>query len=197
MTLDHRAEEIDAICRRKLPDDVIRCGVLAGRELEIRQDALIMALEGFVEGNPRYARAVASSNAIAASVEVEKSTAIALRTCKLRLASKLTAQTAGHVSITEHNGGCCQHPACQATSDWPLAVKIDIVMRGMDKAVSTGKLSSANVGVVAIIATGGKSVEEAAETLGVSRSAVYQQLNRVRRVLPGVIALMEPPSFPG
>lgn len=58
------ADEIDALCRKKLPEGVIRSGNLVGREPEIRQDALIMALSGFLEGHPGYRSAKESGNQV-------------------------------------------------------------------------------------------------------------------------------------
>ena len=48
---------IEEIARRRLPDRVLG-GILAGREAEIRKDATIMLLKGFLLGKLAFPEAV-------------------------------------------------------------------------------------------------------------------------------------------
>ena len=194
--LDHLANEIDAFCRSKLPDGKIQGGILYNQEPAIRQNAILMVWQGFLAGNPRYAMAKEANDSDAASFELERSASIAMRHCKARLADELAPKMTGHILISERNGGICQHPANQTPNDWPHSVRINMAMRGLEDAVRTKKLSPANYCIAAMIINDGKTVEEVAKALGVTRAAVNQQLHRVRRIMPGVIERIEQPSFP-
>ena len=193
--LDHLANEIDAFCRRKLPDGKIQGGILVNMEPEIRQNAILMGLRGFLAGNPRYVMAQAANDSEAASFEMKRSASIAMRHCKARLADELSSKNAGHIQINERNGGICQHPAHQAPNDWPHSVRVKMAMKGLSNAVRDKRLSPANYTIAEMIIHDGKTVAEVAITLGVTRAAVSQQLKRVRKIMPEVMELMEQPEF--
>ena len=147
--LEQLAAEMDTIYRRRLPDNVIRCEILGGKESEIRQEALIMAVGGFLHRNPGY---------------------------------------------IQNTGGSCQHPSQLKTSEWPLQVKASVVMTSVARAVREGSLSQANADIVAMVYDKGLPVIQVARLRGTSSTAVYQQLRRVRKVIPEVMEWVEVPS---
>lgn len=186
------ADEIDAICRKRLPDGVIRGGILSGREPEIRQETLIMVLSGYLEGHPGYRSARQGGDPAIMRNEMQRCTAIALQICKKRMESKLTKSAAKHVPVTECHGGNCPHPSDWNTSDWPLSVRVCVVLRAADEAVRKKKLSPMNAGLLNMIVSEGMSVDEISVKIDVSSNAIYQQMRRVRKVLPEIIQNLEP-----
>ena len=191
------ADEIDSICRKRHPDGVIRSGILAGREPEIRQEALIMVLSGFLEGHPGYQAAKESGNQEIMESQMERCVAIALRICKKRLKSILVRNSERHVPITDQHGGICKHPSDWNTSDWPLSVRVSVILRATDEAVKLKKISPMNAGLLNMVVSEGMNVEEISTRLAVSPNAIYQQLQRIRKVLPEVIGQLEPIFWPG
>ena len=190
--LDQLATEIDKICRRNLPDGKIRGGILEGHESEIRQNALIKVLGGFLKGNPEYELARKSNDPDAILMVVERTVAVALRLCKLRMSKKLTIHAIRHTQITEMNGGVCRHPSELPAAEWPQQIQHGVLMHGVARAVSLRQLSAKNASVVAMRIEEGHSVQRISEILEISESAVYQQLDRVYTVLPQVLERLEP-----
>jgi hypothetical protein len=186
------AAEIDSICRRKLRDGVIREGVLAGRETEIRQDALIMSLSGFLEARPRYQTAKAVHNHAVMEDEMERCVSYSLAACKKRLAKKLATGNSRHVAIDEFNGGSCEHPSDLKTTEWPLTARVEVVLRAADEAVRSKKISAMNSGLLAMIVSDGMTVEEISDKLNVSTNAIYQQMRRIRKVLSAIVRRLDP-----
>ena len=139
--LDHLAAAIDKSCREMLPDGRIRGGNLVGRESEVRQNALIMAMGGFLSGNPEYSRARMSNDSVAICGGGERTVAIALQISKMRLGRELVKQSIRHTQLTEHNIGECRHPSEIQPVEWPWEVQQAVMMKGLARAVSHGKLS--------------------------------------------------------
>jgi len=186
------ANQIDAVCRRRLGDNVIMKGVLAGRESEIRQEALLMLMSGFLAGNPRFSAAIKANNAVAIAFEIERSTAIALSKCKKRLASYLTHVCSVHVQISERNGGSCNHPYDRHIHEWMPDTRIKMVLSGLKTAVKAKQLSEGNAKLVTMIIKDGRSITEVAAQFRVSSNAIYQRLRRVRKVLPELLSRLDP-----
>lgn len=189
--LNHLANELDAICRRRLPDGKIRSGILAGREPELRQIALSIALGGFLQNNAGYIRAENRLDAKGMRDSLEKCAALTLRISKNRLARHLSTQAERQTLLTEFNCGTCQHPAQIHPSDWPWALKAGVASKAAAQAVETGKLSRINGVIVSMICTRNASVVEIAKTLKVSTNAVYQRLSRIRPVIREEIKSIE------
>ncbi len=186
------ADEIDAICRRRLPDCVIMNGVLAGRESEIRQDAMLMLMSGFLIGNPRLAAAKKAKRPEAIAFEIERSTAIALSKCKKRLASKLAEAGSAYVQISERNGGECKHPSDREAHEWMADTKVRMVMNGVGIAVKEKQMSPDNAKLVTMIVKDGRTVVEVAAHFKVSTNAIYQRIRRVGRMMPELLSRLDP-----
>ena len=192
--LNQLAKEIDIICRRKLRDGVM-VGVLAGRESEIRQDAMIMLLCGFLLGNVRFMDAARRKDRDATAYHLAAAVSIALAYCKLRTARNLAGESAGHVQLSEFNGGSYRHHSDVATWELPDSIKRSMAMNGLKLAVKSGQLSTANLCIVSMVVEDEMSVAEISRKLKINPSAIYQQIARVIRVLPEWIEDMEIPMF--
>lgn len=186
------ANEIDAICRRRLPDSVIMNGILAGRESEIRQNAMLMLMSGFLIGNTRLIAAKKAKRPDDVTFEIERSTAIALRKCKQRLASKLTDAGSAYVQISGRNGGKCKHPYDLEIHEWMPDTKARVVMNGLGIAVKEKQLSPDNAELVTMIVKDGRTVVEVAAHFQVSTNAVYQRIRRVGKMMPEYLSRLDP-----
>jgi len=189
--LDQIATELDMICRRRLRDGSIQEGILAGMELAIRQQTLLKAIGGFLHNNRDYIEARKSGNEDAVHAAMTKCVAIAMRYCKAQIKAELTHPESHHTELTESNGGSCMHPSQLIPTAWPTDVKARIVMISVRLAVSEGSLSAANAGIVDMVCVQGIRRSEVARLLGIKPPAISQQLRRVKKVLPEVMARVE------
>jgi hypothetical protein len=187
------AKRMDEISKRRLPDGVIRHGVLKGMEPEIRQQALIMSVGGFLQENADYLDARQKRDEAPIQRSMEKCMAITLALVKRRLASRLTCELARTRELTEENGGTVPHPSEIRPCDLPSDVKAVMIMRSVARAVHQGKLSISNASIVSMICVRGLAAEEVAVAVGITRSAVFQQVWRVKRILPEVMNQVEVP----
>lgn len=192
--LNQRAEQIDLICRRRLRDRVFS-GVLGGRSDEIRQDALIMLLQGFLDGSPQFMEASAKNDRAATTYHQERVVALALRYSERRMIRKLAGETMGRVQLNEQNGGIRLQIWEKQLWELPTATRVEMAMIALQLAVSMNRLSSANARITAMVIEGGMSVEEVAKKRKVKRGSIYRHLNRVLKVLPGLMDKVEVPTL--
>jgi hypothetical protein len=185
------ADELDAICRERLPDGVIRSGCLAGHEAEIRQEALIMSLSGFLDGRPGYTNAKKQKNHDVMQIEMIRCISSALGICKRRLERKLSVSNARSVPLNEQDGDTHQIPVSLDICDWSLSARVSVVLRATDDAVREKKISVMNAEILTMIVSDGLCVTKISDKLGISSNAVYQQLTRVKRELPEFISRRE------
>lgn len=188
--LERIAVEMDVICRRHLPNGKISSGNLAGREPEIRQQALIKAVGGFLQQNPGYIQATKSKDENALAVAMERCAALTLRYSKWEIIRELTPGSR-HIHLEEYHGGFCQHPSEMQPSEWPVDVIAGVVKTSVDRAVQEGRLSLANAGIVSMRCYQNLPVSQIALLLGVTPKAVYLQLDRVRNVIPQISKWVE------
>jgi hypothetical protein len=181
------ADELDAICREKLPDGAIRSGSLVGREAEIRQETLIMCLSGFLDGHQGYQFARARNDHEMMHIELIKCASSALRICKIRLAKKLSDSNAKMLPLNGHEVDMNDFPIILDTYHWPLSARVSVVLRAADVAVRERKISVMNAGILTMAVSDGLCAAEIADKLGITTNAVYQQLQRVKRELPAFI----------
>ncbi len=193
--LDQIAVTMDAILRQRLPDGTIQRGILAGREPDIRQTALIQSIGGFLHSNESYIKARKTHNIARVKGAMIRCGAISLKYAKARLARELSRESKRFTVITEANGGFYLHPSTQKPNEWPSAEKASMIMTSVRVAVREGILSPANAGLVHMACENGMSVNQIARLVGISPSAVSQQFRRIRRVLPDVIERVEQTSF--
>jgi len=184
---DTTAKKMDKIIQRRLPDGIITDGILRGAEPEIRQDALIMSLGGFLQKSIDYQNSYRKRDKQAQHSSMEKCAAITLRICKMRMKSLLANSKVKKVEFDDTTLGECCHPFQISPTEWPADLKATVIMRAAGKAVLEGKLSIANASIVSMVSVQCLKVQEIADLRKISRSAAYQQIQRVRRVLPKII----------
>lgn len=189
--LESIAKKMHEINLRRLPDGVIRDGVLRGLESEIRQEALIMAVGGFLQRNQNFQLSKETGETREMENALEKCSSMTLKFAKERIASQATRQRSRETSLSEWKIGFCDHPAQAKPSEWSVDQKALVVLKAVRRAVQLGKLSPANSSVMSMIFLKGMKPHEVATLWKVSDSAVYQQIRRVRRVIPEVMDVIE------
>lgn len=186
------ADEIEALCKRKLRDGVLREN-LAGLEAEIRQDAMIMLLRGFLDGNRRFVAAAAKNDPDAIEINLPRVVALAIRYNIIRMAHCVTVASSRSTQFRECDGGACQHPAEMREEELPYEIRLRMAIMGLKLAEEMCSISPENAKITATILTGELTVDELAKKRGVNRSAIYQRLKGVCSVLPPIMEMIEVP----
>ncbi len=189
--LETIAADLDAIARKHLPDGIIQNGILAGSEAEIRQEALILAVGGFLEQNHGFRDARANQDQVAIRNAKERCMAIALGIAKKRVAGRLNHIQTHECQLAQTNFGSIDHPSQCHPNNWPPDLKSRLIMRAVGKAVDCGQLSLGNASIVYLVCERGMAVQQVASVAKITRSAVYQQIDRARRVLPKIMETIE------
>jgi hypothetical protein len=193
--LDRLAEEIDILTRSSLKDGVLG-GILCSHEDEIRQDAILLVLDWLMRGDRESAEChVPGKKKSKGPWNLSRLVAKALRFCKLRASRHLTSEAIRNESLNELNGGFSIHHADLAPWEWSYAIRRQMALSALQIAVRSGRLSASNACIARQLLSGRMSVEDVATRLKVTSNAIYQRLNRIRRILPDVIAEIEVPLF--
>lgn len=189
--LEQLASTMLEICRTKLPDGKIQGGPLQGLEPDIRQEAVIMALDGFLFGNPVFHDGLAEGDETKLAMGMDRCASITLRIAKLRLTREVMRHRSRECELTETIIGSVQAPVYRQPSDWQLDEKIEMLLAAVSRAIRQGKLSQANGAVVFMACNRGLPILKIAGKLGITPRAVYLRLERVRSVLPEIIEWVE------
>lgn len=192
--LDDLANQIDEISRRRLPDGVMG-GILANREAEVRQDAALMLLQGFLGGNLDFMEADEGKDRDATAYHLERVTSIALFHCKNRLKRKLAKEQNRQVEIGERTTGSCLHPADLDFWNLPYPIRIEMRKASLRLGVSTGEISVSSANIINLVINEKMSAQKIADRFGITRGAVYQRFDPVRKVLVNLIAKIEVPML--
>jgi len=192
-TLSNLGVAIDNECRLRLRDGCLR-GLLQGQEAEIRQIASLNLLTNFLLGNRRLIDATSEGNESSILLELSKSVFAALRFSRLQLARSLSLEASRSVEFRESHGGACQHPSQSHFFGLPQEIRRELTLASVRIAVERGVLSKSNASIARMIVAEGFSVSKIAERLSLSRSAVYQQIRRIKKCLPGILEEMEFPT---
>ncbi len=179
---------------QKLPDGRIRKGLLAGKEPEIRQVALIKSIGGFLQKNPKYIDARNASDKLAMETAMKICAATTLRYSKAQIARELSHQHSRFTPLDDTNCVRSFHPSSLRPDEWSREAKADLIMEGVRHAVRVGALSPANASIALMVCESSLTVGQIAKLTGISPSAVSQQLQRVRKCLPNILENLEPPS---
>ena len=177
------AQNLTDYSRIKLPDGCLD-GRLKGSEEDIRQEGVILAFD-WLNKHLRSGRAISTWN-------YRRSLAIALRFARRRLLHRIE-HTAETVSMDESHAASCDHPTQQDLTDWPAERMRVIASCAISIAYRDGKISKSNAAVAHLVYVRGMAVEEVASRLGVTRSAIYQQLGRTKRTIKPAIEQIEAP----
>jgi hypothetical protein len=182
--VNQAAEELDILARRRLPDRVLQGG-LTGCEDDVRQEAILLALSWFLRneaapdvdpGLPWHApRAIAG----------------ALRIIKRNYLKNLKSNAETLQQIRLHENRMILHPVMIPTRDWPTCTMKRMIKKAIRIARNSYKISASNAAIAQEVLVQGIPVTALAEQLGVSRSAVNQQLSRAKRHLPTILQHLE------
>ncbi|MGB6220093.1 hypothetical protein [Haloferula sp.] len=193
--LDKIASTMDAILLNRLPNGVIHQGILAGREPEIRQAALIKAIGGFLQKNDQYIRARKTNDKVAIRSAMARCAAITLKYGKAQVAREMSDDRSRFTPLNEGNAGVYLHPALLRPIEWQAAEIGAMVMISVRRAVRDGRLSPANAAIVSMACEEGLQVCQIARLSGITPSAVCQQLRRAKNVVPNLVSNVEQPLF--
>ena len=193
--IDRVVAAFDAATRSRLPDGVMG-GVLRNHEAEIRQEAILIQLKWFLD----YHQGIDAGGARKQRNRhhcwnFPKAAAHALKYAKLRHIDRLEAECGNQEPLTEANGGVCGHDSDCPLWRLPKAVRRAMALCGIRHAEHRGLISTDNADVASLILEAGMSVGGIAAQRGVTRGAIYQQLSRLRVVMPAVMAEIEVPTF--
>ena len=190
--LDDLADELDGLARKSLRDGVLK-GPLSGQESEIRNEAVILALQWFVrDADPAMPTNIEKPVPI---WYAPRALAHALKIVKMRLVRSLTKGTLETVPINETNGGSTPHPSDLTPKEWPAAIAQEVLCRGICLAAKSGLISHANACIARLVYLDDMPISQVAIRRGVHRSAVSQQIWKVKRVLPEILETIEVPSM--
>jgi DNA-binding transcriptional ArsR family regulator len=184
--LDRVADELVQLAESRLPNNVLR-GVLTGLEQDIRQDAVLLSLARYLKQNrenpdiPKYPWH--APREIAAALKIQK------RDYLKSIKRKLEALQ----RVSDEPDAIVDHPARLSTCEWSSSTMQTVLRKAILTALKNGRISLANAAVGLGLFIDEITVKEMAKRRGVSRSAIYQHLSRVRREVPDIINGIEVP----
>lgn len=180
------AIELATIAEGKLKDGRLR-DILPGQEDDIRQDAIIMALGWYANHLEKSAQ-----NKLEDPWNSSHKMAIALHFIKLRYLRQCS-NSPKTVSM-EHLDENIPDPNWEFRPYVWRSDQMRVAMEnGLNMAVQSGLLSHANRIVGRLVILHEVSVSDAAEHLKITRSAIYQHLNRIKKVIRPLIDKIEIP----
>jgi DNA-binding transcriptional ArsR family regulator len=184
--LDSVAEELVQLARNRLRNHVLS-GDLTGMEEDIRQDAVLLSLSRYLKqcgessASPKYPWH--APREIAAALKIQKRDYLK----SIKRKHEYPQNASYEQNSTE------EHPSRIATCDWPSSTMRLVLREAILTALKDGRISLANTAVGIGLLIDSISAREMADRLGISRSAIYQHLSRVRREVPDIIDGIEVP----
>lgn len=186
--LEKMALELATLAEQKLRNGVLK-NALAGQEDDIRQDAVILAL-GWYSNHLEKPDSIGSED----PWNIHKNIAIAFKFIKRRYLRKYSKspKTISIENLEEHSLELAWE---YSPNVWHSDQMKDVLAKGLKMAVASGALSRANGIVARLVLLHGASVNNAASHLGITRGAVYQHINKIKRVIGPMIDRIEMPSI--
>ena len=181
-SLPEVASELDHLARKFLPDRVLQCDY-SGYEADMRQEAILLALSWYLRHkmDPDSSPPWHAPKAIAAALQVQRRDR----------AKAIKRESAALQSLSRDIPRPQLHPSLIHTCDWPVETKQKMLRDAIKQAIKRNRISPANAAIASGIIFDGISVKDMALRLGVHRSAIYQQLDRVRREIPDILESIE------
>lgn len=208
--LDRFGRAIDTSLRACRPSDSF--GSLRDRSNEIWQDARILLLHGgtfhgrrrgtqpcwggYLAGNLMLSEATIRGDVAEIGRQLIRSQLAALNHCYKRMRRLVVIRVALHRSldeVLEHNLGSSVHPSAKKLETLPSPVLKEFVLALLTRAVTRGDLSKKTMAIAIRILVDGICQSDIAREHGVSRQAIHQRLNNVRRCLERQIPCLEVP----
>jgi DNA-directed RNA polymerase specialized sigma24 family protein len=187
--LEMIANDLTALASRHLPDHVLG-GILRGHEADIRQDAVLLAMRWHAARRKKSAAGCPPAEPWIPA----RAVCAALRYKKLEHAKEQQAELRARQSLAvAEKARQVSEPVSGQDEPRPIDVLVDLLRRAIRAALETGQLSPANASVAWRVFVDRVPARELAEQLGLHRSAIYQHLDRVRRVVPGILRQFEYP----
>jgi len=183
------AAEIEWECRQRMRDGCLN-GLLHGHEDEIRQSACLLLLRRFLAGNHKLNASFEECNRTTLSIELSKSIFAALRYSKLQLARRLSVEASRRVELDEFHQGITLHSSQRSFFALPEDTRRELVLAAVRIAEDRGRITEANASIAREIIDGA-NVSDIAERLQISRTAVYQQITRLKKYLPKILDQLE------
>jgi len=182
--LNLMATELSSLAYSRLPFGVMK-DHLAGAEDDIRQDAVLLALCWYT----RHQKDVANRKTIE-PWNAPRSLAYAMNFIKLRYGTRLK-KSPKTVSENDLSESLLNHEIDTTCFDWTTDRMRAAVAMGLSMALKAGTISDVNAAVARMVLIRGLCVSDATEHFGITRSAIYQHLDRVKRALRPIIDQIE------
>jgi hypothetical protein len=190
--LNNLAAELDGLARKALRDGVLQ-GILAGQESAIRNDAVVLALQWFLQQT--VSTKVPEGGSPDTPWHAPRAIAHALKFAKMRNARFILRGTRLLEPLAEFLGESTPHPYDLSPHDWPEPIARNVLCQGIQLAARSGRISHANASIARLVYLDGIPASHVAKRRGVHRSAIYQHLWRVEKVLPEILEYIEAPSM--
>ncbi len=185
--LEQVANQLDDLASRKLRDGRLN-GKLCGYEADLRQESILLALEWYVRNHPQD-----SMNDGGTEWNAPKELAIAMKYARLRLIEKLNKQPQGDSPPSEADFGVVKHLSDEHEHEWPEHRARGVVSESISQALKGGLISPRNALVARMVICKGEEAIVVAKQLGVHRSAIYQHISKVKRVIAPLVKDIEVP----
>lgn len=163
-------------CKQSMPPLV---GIMAGEESEVIQNACLMLLGAFLVRNQRLGEAAIFQDVR----EIERHLRVSIRTCLSfairRFARSRSLDLSRRVDFDEALLGSVIHPWLRREADLGLEERCAIALAALHVALRGKILSRTAAKVFLLTLENGLSGREVAARMGISPSAVSQQLRRI------------------
>ncbi len=194
-TENELATALDSLLREYLPTDSLS-NPIQGREPEVRQASLELLRFRYLKGNKQLVRAVIKLNTRGVRKYFEIAVRGAIKSASDTLAQQTNRRRETPLDLVVHSDIPTVNPKRTARnfSELPVALQMQVVLTGLRKGVTEGKVSAKTVAIVEEILERDITVTEIAEGLKVTPQAVSQRLKRIR---PYIDQHIETAEFPG
>ncbi len=181
--LEKIAEELTTLALKRLPDGVLR-GILTAQEEDIRQEAILLALTWYLQGDridpDKPVEAWHAPRAIAGALQIIKRDTI----------KELFRKAESRPRMPAMPTTTC-HPVMVRTCDWPTPVMRDLCHEAIRVALRNDRISALSAAMAAAVYVHGIRVGDLAKRRNVCRSSVYQHLSRAKPHLREIIETIE------
>lgn len=181
---DACAEELNRLIRSE-----------SGLFAETKQEALILLVRKFFDGNPRLRAATQRMDPEEVQRELRRSMAAAALIASRRVKRRRVEEIKDREECRDQHGGSGDHVArLQHQNELPIDVRIALALIAVEVASKSGLITKNAASAIRIMLSEGCSIPKAAEALGKSRQAVHQWIEKARKPLNRVMNNLE---FPG
>lgn len=193
--LNMLASELHALLWGRLPNRSLR-GILAGKEPEIRQDALLLLVNRYLFGNRRLIHATHGGDYDLVESQLLRSVSAALKYSLRRHRHLRAEESKRWVQLSDDKAefGSLPHRSELPLHSLPYPVLLELALETLKLAVEQRLLSPESAGITETMLKEGLSQAKMARRMGCSRAALNQRLAPVRRHLKTTLNQQEIPS---